>query len=464
MTDILHCDLCILGGGGAGVAAARAAAALGAKVVVVEKRALGGGYLTQTVPVQAFCAAALQAASGVHGAEFGAPAARKIDFAGLRAQVLTAIRVFAREFAPGSLTASNIELIRSVGSFSRPTRLEAGGRAIEAKHFILATGAMPATASLPGQELIRALTPEDLLTLDRPPEDLIIVGASFRGLTLAQAFLRLGTRVTLIEGGAILPDEDPELVAPVLTQLARDGLTLRPHAEITHVEPLRGGVRVHLKAFPGPLEAAHILFAGAAPPLAEGLGLKNAGVTYANSGVLVDANGRTSNRRVYAVGDAAGGPQSALSALGQAERVARRLFSRTGGAAPPARILGTDPEMAVIGLTEAQAREKHRSVQVLRAPLCDTARARLTGAPDGHVKIVTNSAGYILGAGITGAQAREIIGIFSLAIGKDMRAADLDVIANAPILAEAVSKAALASPPQLGKGLHGRAFLPRRAR
>ncbi|MDR3407406.1 MAG: FAD-dependent oxidoreductase, partial [Methylovirgula sp.] len=384
MTDILHCDLCILGGGGAGVAAARAAAALGAKVVVVEKRALGGGYLTRTVPVQAFCAAALQAASGAHGAEFGSPAARKIDFAGLRAQVLAAIRVFAREFAPGSLTASNIELIRSVGSFSRPTRLEAGGRAIEAKHFILATGAMPATASLPGQELIRALTPEDLLTLDRPPEDLIIVGASFQGLTLAQAFLRLGTRVTLVEGGAILPNEDPELVAPVLTQLARDGLTLRPHAEITHIEPLRGGVRVHLKALSGPLEAAHILFAGATPPLTEGLGLKNAGVTYANSGVLVDANGRTSNRRVYAVGDAAGGPESALSAPGQAERVARRLFSRTAGAVPPARLLGTDPEMAVIGLTEAQAREKHRSVQVLRAPLSDTARARLTGAPDGH--------------------------------------------------------------------------------
>ena len=157
-------------------------------------------------------------------------------------------------------------------------------------------------------------------------------------------------------------------------------------------------------------------------------------------------------------------PNSALSALGQAERVARRLFGQTGGAIPPARVLDTDPEMAVVGLTEAQAREKHRSVRVLRALLGDTPRARLTGALAGHVKIVTNSVGYILGAGITGDQAREIIGIFGLAIGKDIKAADLNVIANAPILGEAISKAALASPPQLGKAPQRRAFLPRRAR
>ncbi len=465
MTDILHCDLCVLGGGGAGVAAARTAAALGAKVVIVEKRALGGAYLTKTVPVLAFCTAALQAANGAHGAEFGTSPVRKIDFGRFRAQVLAAIKVFARDFTPGSLTASNIELIRSVGSFSGATRLDAGGRTIEAKHFLLATGATPASASLPGQELIRSLAPEDLLTLDRPPEDLIIVGASFQGLTLAQAFLRLGTRVSLIEGGPILPNEDAELVAPVLTQLAREGLTLHPHTQITHVEPLRGGVRVHLKGLPAPLEAAHILFASAAPPLVEGLGLKNAGITYANSGALIDADGRTSNRRVHAIGSAAGGPESALSALGQAERVARRLFSQAGGGAiPPARVLDTSPEMAIVGLTEAQAREKHRSVRVLRAPLGDTPRARLTGASAGHVKIVTNSVGYILGAAITGAQAREIIGIFGLAIGKDIKAADLDVIANAPILGEAISKAALASSPQLGKAPRRRAFFPRRAR
>jgi pyruvate/2-oxoglutarate dehydrogenase complex dihydrolipoamide dehydrogenase (E3) component len=461
MTNLLHCDLCVLGGGGSGLAAARTAAALGAKVILVEKRALGGAYLTQVLPAQAFCTHALQPPDG---RPFDPAAGRTRDFVAFRARVLAAIKVFARDFAPNALPAANIEVIRDIGSFSRPTRLEAGGYAIEAKYFILAPGTLPTPAPLPGQELIRPLRIEDLLTLERPPDDLVIVGASFLGLTLAQAFLRLGTRVTLVESRAILPSEDPELVAPILTQLARDGLRLHSHADISGIEPRNGGVRVQIKGLATPLDAAHLCLAGAPPPLVEGLGLRNAGVTYANSGILTDANGRTSNRRIYAVGSAAGGPETALAALGQAARVARRLFSPMKGALPPARLLSTSPAMAVVGLTEAQAREKHRDIRVLRAPFGMTAGARLSGTPDGHVKIVTNAAGSILGAGITGAQAGEIIGIFALAIGKAIKAADLDVIANAPVLAEAVSNAALASPPQLGKGLEWRAFLPRRAR
>jgi pyruvate/2-oxoglutarate dehydrogenase complex dihydrolipoamide dehydrogenase (E3) component len=458
MTNVLQCDLCIVGGGGSGVAAARAAARLGAKVVVVEKRALGGAYLTQTVPVQAFCAAALQA-SGAHNSKFApAPGAAKIDFARLRAQVLAAVEDFARDYAPGPLATLGIEVIRGLGSFSRSTRLEAGGRLIEAKHFILATGAMPPPASLPGQELVRPLALEDVLTIDRPPEELMIVGASFQGLVLAQAFLRLGTRVALVEPGAILPNEDPELVAPVLTQLAREGLRLYSHAQIAGLEPARDGVHLHLKGLSSPVEGRQIVFAGNPLPLVEGLGLRNAGITYANSGILTDAQGRTSSRQIFAVGDAAGGPESSLSALGQAERIAQQLFGEGRSTAPIARILGTDPEMAVVGLSEAEAREKHRSISVLRAAFGDTARARLARKPHGHVKIVTNAAGTLLGAGLVGASARELIGIFSLAIDRQMKASELSVVANAPALAEAISQAALASSPQLGKVPRWRLF------
>jgi pyruvate/2-oxoglutarate dehydrogenase complex dihydrolipoamide dehydrogenase (E3) component len=457
MTNLLQCDLCILGGGGAGLAAARTAAQLGAKVVVVEKRALGGAYLTQMVPVQAFCTAALQAGAARNACVSGMP---KIDFVRLRADVLAAMKDFAHDYTPGPLTALNIEIIRSLGSFSRPTRLEAGGRSIEAKHFILATGSMPAPTALPGQELIRPLLLEDLLTIDRPPESMIIVGATFQGLVLAQAFLRLGTQVTLIEPGAILPNEDAELLAPVLTQLAREGLQLFSHAEIGGLEPMPGGVRLHLKRQGAPIEAAQIMFAGHPLPLVEGLGLKNARVTYANSGILTDAQGRTSNGHIYAVGDAAGGSDSGLSALGQAERVARRLCGQGRSTAPVARVLGTDPELAMIGLSEAAARGKYRTIHVLRASFADTARARLAGRLDGHVKIVTNAAGTVLGAGLVGPNARELIGIFGVAIERRLNAADLEAIANAPTFAQAASNAALASPPQVGKALRWRRFLP----
>ncbi len=264
MTNVLQYDLCVLGGGGAGLAAARTAARLGARVAVVEKRALGGAYLTQTIPVQAFCTAALQV---------GETHATKIDFVGVRAQALAAVKDFARDYAPEPLGASGVALVRAAGSFSGPGRVEAGDQLLEAKHFILATGATPAHASWPGQELIRPLALEDLLTIDRPPEDLIIVGANFQGLVLAQAFLRLGTQVSLVEPGAVLPGEDPELVAPVLTQLAREGLRLFAQHEIAKLEPGARGVRLYFKGQTAPLESQQIAFAANPVPLVEGLGL-----------------------------------------------------------------------------------------------------------------------------------------------------------------------------------------------
>ncbi len=451
MTNALQYDLCVLGGGGAGLTAARTAARLGAKVVVIEKRALGGAYLTQTIPLQAFCTAALHT-----GAALGA----EIDFVHVRTQALAAVKDFARDYAPEPLNASGIHLIRALGSFSSPARVEAGGQLIEAKHFILATGATPAHASWPGQELIRPLMLEDVLTIDRPPEDLIIIGANFQALILAQAFLRLGTRVSLVEAGAVLPDEDPELVAPVLTQLTREGLRLFAQHEIARLEPVSGGVRLYFEGHAAPLESQQITFAANPLPLVESLGLKNAGVTYANSGILSDAQGRTSSRKIHVVGDAAGGPDSGLSALGQAERLAAHLFGHGRSTAPIARVLGTDPEMAIVGVTEAQARKKHSSIRILRAIFADTAQARLSRTPQGHIKIMTNSAGIILGAGLVGPGVRELAGIFSVAIDKRMKASDLSVVANAPALTQSISEAALASTPYLGKAL-GQRFFPR---
>src|SRR5579863_817913 len=181
MTDQKQCDICVLGGGGAGVAAARAAAAFGAKVILVEKRTLGGAYLIQIIPAQAFCAAAMHMAP-VRDPRFDLSSTpRTVEFPALRARVLAVIKDFARDYASNTLTAQTIDVVRGVGSFSRPTRLEAGGHSIDAKHFVLAPGATPAPVSIPGWEQIRPLTLEDLLTLDRRPDSLIILGATYLG-------------------------------------------------------------------------------------------------------------------------------------------------------------------------------------------------------------------------------------------------------------------------------------------
>ncbi len=202
MTEILRPDLCVLGGGAGGLAAARTAAGLGAEVVLIEKRALGGAYLGEALPAQAFCAAAAQAAVTSHAGKIGAATGEaRVDLAKLRAHLQAAVKRLAVEDLPARLAAMNIRLIRAAGFFTRQSRIEAGGFAIDAKDFIIATGATRALPAISGLEQVRLLTPESLPFLEELPKDLIIIGSSFHGLALAQAFVRLGTRVTLLEFG-----------------------------------------------------------------------------------------------------------------------------------------------------------------------------------------------------------------------------------------------------------------------
>lgn len=448
MTEILRPDLCVLGGGTAGIAAASAAAGLGAKVVLVEKRALGSP--DHTIVTQAFCAAA-QAVATARAGRLGIGGELKVDLGRLRAQTKEIVAHFARENAPARLAGMNIRIIRAAGLFTAPTRLEAGGFVIDARHFVIATGATPSLPAIAGLELMRLLTPEELVLGD-VPKDLILIGANFDELALAQALVRLGSRVVLLAPGAILPEEDQELIAPVLARLAGEGLVIHQNAEILSLEPLRAGGRVNLGHGAPSIEASHIMVSATPLPCVEGFGLKTARVAYSVNGIKADANGKTSNSRIRAIGSVVGSPDSTMAARHQGEGVANALFGAPPGTAPLARVLGTDPELAVVGLSEADARAKHKSIRLLRAPFSENQRARTAFGPQGHVKIVTDSQGHILGAGIVGPQARELIGIFSLAIARHMKAADLDpIVSTAATLTQTCRAAALASGPQVGK-------------
>jgi pyruvate/2-oxoglutarate dehydrogenase complex dihydrolipoamide dehydrogenase (E3) component len=447
MTEILRPDLCVLGGGTAGLAAARAAAKLGAKVVLVEKRAHGS--VAQAVAAQVFCAAARAAARG-RAARLGIGGEPKVDLARLRREMNEIVAHFALENAPARLAGMNIRIIRAAGSFTTPTRLEAGGFAIESRHFVVATGTVPSPPAIAGSELVRLLTPEELLILDDLPKDLILIGADADELALAQALLRLGSRVVLIVSGTILPEEDRELLAPVLTRLIGEGLVIHQDAEILSLEPQRGGARVNLGHGGPSIEGSHIMVAAKRLACVEGFGLKTARVTYSMEGIEADAEGKTSNPRIRAIGSVLGGPRLRTLGRYQGERVAAVLFG-TRPTAPPtpvARVLCTDPELAVVGLTEEEARAQHKSIRVLRAPFSENERARTAFGPGGHVKIVTDSRGHILGAGIVGPEARELIGIFSLAIAKHFKAVDLEaIVSTASTLTQACRAAALASEP-----------------
>jgi pyruvate/2-oxoglutarate dehydrogenase complex dihydrolipoamide dehydrogenase (E3) component len=449
MTEILRPDLCVLGGGVAGLAAASTAAGLGAKVVLVEKRALGS--LGPTIAAEAFCAAAQTAATARAG-RLGVGGEVKIELRKLRAQMKEIVAHFAGESTPARLAGMNIRIIRAAGLFTAPTRLEAGGFAIDAKHFVIATGATPSLPAIAGLELVRPLTPEELIFGD-VPKDLILIGANFDELALAQALVRLGSRVVLLAPGAILPEEDQDLIAPVLARLASEGLMVHQNAEILSLEPQRMGARVNLGQGAPSVEASHIMVSAKPLPCVEGFGLKTARIAYSVNGIKADTNGKTSNPRIRAIGSVAGGPDSAMAARYQGERVANALFgSQQAAPAPFARVLCTDPEAAFVGLSEAAARAKHKSIRLLRAPFSENERARAAYGPEGHVKIVTDSEDYILGAGIVGPQARELIGIFTLAMAARMKAANLGpIVSTAPTLTQTCRTAALASGPQVGK-------------
>jgi pyruvate/2-oxoglutarate dehydrogenase complex dihydrolipoamide dehydrogenase (E3) component len=464
MTEILRPDLCVVGAGAGGVAAAYAAAVAGASVAVVEARRFDEGSPGPASIMHGLVDAALaaQRTAGLLGRDVN------LDWAALRARVEDAAVRSAFD-SPARLAALNIDLIRGKARFTSAKRLETADAVIEAQWFILAPGATPPL--MPGMEglhLVRALRIESLIELDALPDRMVLIGGSAHGLALAQALCRLGAEVHLFEAGTILPEEDRELLVPVLNRLRRDGVELHGETMIEHIEPDGAGFHVDARrrgSEPFRVAASHLMLTAAPVPLTEGLGLTEARVRYDKSGIKVDAELRTTNPRIYAIGDVLGGAQSYANARFQAERVVALIFAGKRRAALHApRLLFTDPQFAAIGLTEAAAQKTHRRIRILRAPYCDNVAAQIAGETEGHVKIVTDSYGRLLGAGMVTPHARDLIGIFGLALGQRLHADDLaDFLPACPSFTETARSAALASRSQLGKALWGRMFpLPRR--
>ena len=305
------------------------------------------------------------------------------------------------------------------------------------------------------------------------PKRLAIIGATPEHLALGQAFLRLGAKVVLVQTSTFLEGEDPELTMPLQDALRQEGLDIVGPAEIRGVEVTGGAQGAGLRLVLADslfVEATHLLHGFEQRPLVEGLGLKAAHVTYDKNGIKLKLDGCSSNARIYAIRDGFDSLQALTTARRSGETVAAALLGQPATArAATARIIATDPEIAFIGLSEQEARAARRSIHVLRAGFCDNFRAlsgptvgRHTDA--GHVKIITDSHGYILGAGIVGPQARELISVFGLALAKQLKAEDLaGLAADEPTLMEICRTAVLASAPQTGKVALRRKLFPWRS-
>lgn len=449
-------EICVIGGGAGGLAAASAAAAFGVNVVLIEGGKTGGETGRGAVPSKALLAAA-QRARIVRN---GAPGARSFgrqrfgaDFAAVRGHVLDAIAAAAPRDSRQRYSGLGIRVVEGEGRFVDRATVAVDGFDIKARRFVIATGSLPALPPIPGLADVPYLTTDGIVDLAECPRHLIVIGAGASGLELAQAFRRLGAEVTVLEAAVPLAGDDPECAAIVLDALGREGVAIRSGVEVVRVRRALARLRVDIRRATGDdrgeetIEGTHILVAAGRRPGLAGLGLDAAGIRYDPSGIRVDRKLRTSNKQVYAIGDVTGAPSFVHLANHQAGLVVRHVLFRTPIRADRLSVpwvTYTDPELAQVGPIEDEARAQAGIIRVLRSPYRDNDRAMATGATEGHIKIVTDRRGAILGATIVGAGAAENIAGWALAIDQKMNIeAVAGVMLPYPTYAEVGKRAAM---------------------
>ena len=447
MATSITTDLCVIGAGSAGLSVAAGAVQMGAAVVLIERGMMGGDCLNYgCVPSKSLIAAGKAAHAIRHAARFGVNGHEPtIDFAAVHDHVKGVIAAIAPHDCEERFTGLGVKVVRGAGALRRA----AGGRGrrvrIEARRFVVATGSAPALPPVPGLAEVSYLTNETIFDLTERPEHLIVLGGGPIGCELAQAQRRLGARVTLLELFSILPKDDPAAVAVVRRQLTGEGIDLREHVEVAQVAREGNGIAVTLGAQER-LLGSHLLVAAGRRLNVEGLGLEAAGVEYSRKGIKVDNRLRTTNRRIYAIGDVTGGLQFTHIAGYHGGIVIRnalfRLPAKVDTRAVP-WVTYTEPELAHVGLNEQDAMDRGLEVEALMSPFTDNDRARAERATDGFVKVLVGRGGRILGATIVGERAGELIQPWVLAIGQGLKiGAMAQFIAPYPTLGEASKRAA----------------------
>lgn len=443
----IETDICVIGAGSGGLSVAAGAVQMGARVVLIEGGEMGGDCLnTGCVPSKALIAAAKAAHAMRSGAGFGIrPVAPEVDFSAVKDHVARVIETIAPVDSQERFEGLGCTVIRAWAKFIGPDQVEAGEHIIKARRFVIATGSRALVPPIPGLVDVPFLTNESIFSLREKPEHLIVIGGGPIGMEMAQAHLRLGCRVTVIEGAKAFGRDDPETAAIVLEKLRSEGLEILEEAPVTSVSKQNGVIAVSLKDG-RVIEGSHLLLAVGRQVHLDGLGLEQAGVTFDRRGVKVDASLRSSNRRVYAVGDAAGGLQFTHVAGYHAGIVIRQIVLGLPAKATTRHIpwvTYTDPELAQIGMTEAEARKAYGgAVTVLRQDFHHNDRAQAEAKATGLLKVMVVK-GRPVGASIAGPMAGELIGFWSLAIANRLKmGAIAGMVAPYPTLGEISKRAA----------------------
>jgi pyruvate/2-oxoglutarate dehydrogenase complex dihydrolipoamide dehydrogenase (E3) component len=441
-------DFVVIGAGAGGLTAARFAAELGAKVALVERDRIGGDCTwTGCVPSKSLIRAAKAAHEIRTAHRFGIatePCVVRMD--AVRQYINSKVLQIYAPTTPESLTREGIEVVLGPAQFVDAHTVRAGDRTLRGRRFLINTGATPAMPAIAGLDRVPYFTYHRIFDNDRLPESLIVVGGGPLGVEIAQAYRRLGSQVTLV-GSRLLPRDDPEAAGTLRRVFEREGIRL-VFARATAVRPAddeRHALWVTTDS--QEMRGDCLLIAAGRNPNVQDLALERAGVTHSERGITVDDRLRTSVRHIYAAGDVLGGDQFSHVAAWQAFQAARNALlpgRALGRPNPIAWVTFTDPEVAQVGLTEAQARNRFGDrVKVARWSLTRVDRAVCDDDADGFIKLVTNPDGGIIGATIVATRAGEVSAEISVAIARRLKVGDIATAIHAyPTYATAMQQIA----------------------
>jgi pyruvate/2-oxoglutarate dehydrogenase complex dihydrolipoamide dehydrogenase (E3) component len=451
VSEVLRPDICVIGAGSGGLSVAAAAAAFGVPVVLIEKGRMGGDCLNfGCIPSKALIEAGIRAHEIATADGFGITARPTIDFGRVNRHVHDVIAQVAPNDSKERFTKLGVHVISGTARFEDAETVTVNGDLqIKARRFVIATGSSPAIPSNPGLTSAPYFTNETVFGLAERPSHLLVIGAGPVGLELAQVFRRLGSQVTVIEALRPLAKDDTECSRIVIDALSSEDITILTGTTISSVRVAAHSLEVIVKI--GEAEKTitgdHLLVAAGRIPNLDSLGLESAGIKCGPKGILVDHGLRTTNRRVYAIGDVVGDLNFTHVANYHAGLVIRNALFRL-----PVRVnyngipwvTFTEPELAQVGLTESQAKQQGYDIRVLRWPFRDNDRAHTGRDLRGQVKVITGKRGHILGATIAGAHAGELIAPWTLAIrqGLNIRAM-AEVVSPYPTLGEVNKRAAM---------------------
>ncbi len=452
MSKNLHVDICVIGAGSGGLSVAAGAAQLGLDVALIEKGEMGGDCLnTGCVPSKALLAAAKAAQNFRKSEKFGiAPQEPSINFSDVKDHVFNVIGKIEPHDSQERFEGLGVKVFREHGEFIDSKTLKAGNQKITARYFVIATGSRASVPPIEGLEPDKVLTNENIFALRAKPSHLIIIGGGPIGVEMAQAHRRLGSDVTVLDMGSILANDDPELVDVVRRSLQNEGVQFIENVKVEKVQH-KGteniDVVIDKNGKKEVINGTHLLVAAGRKVNTDGLGLEQAGVEYDRRGIKTDKRLRTSQKHIFAAGDVASGPQFTHVAGYHAGIIIRNTIFKV-----PAKVdfkalpwvTYSDPELANVGMTEEMARKAHGDkIKVTKWTFKENDRALAENRTEGMIKVITNHKGKILGAGIVGAHAGELISTWGLAISQGLKIGALtSTIVAYPTLSEISKRAA----------------------